>query len=62
MNAAGVILSLEECAILLPLLKKNEARLNTKERELLSKIEKNLYEHLSIADIEKYLGGTIEYS
>ena len=55
-------LGIEELLILFPLLKKNEAHLNAKERQLLVKIEKNLYEHLSIEDIETRLGGIIEYT
>ena len=62
MTESGVFLSLEELMVLFPLLKKSEALLNNKERRLLVKIEKNLYEHLSIAEIERYLGGTIEYT
>lgn len=58
----GFFLSLEELLVLFSLLKKNEAALSVKERQLLVKIEKNLYEHLSIADIESRLGGTVEYT
>jgi len=61
-SPAGFFLSLEELLILFPLLKKNEAGLSGKERQLLVKIEKKIYEHLSIADIESRLGGTIEYT
>ena len=62
MTSSGIFLSLEELMVLFPVLKKNEALLNNKERRLLVKIEKNLYEHLSISEIERYLGGTIEYT
>ena len=59
---SGVYLTLEELSILFPLLKKSEALLNNKERQILVKIEKKLYEHLSIADIENRLGGPVEYT
>ena len=52
-------LTLEELMVLLPLLKKNEANLSGKERQLLVKIEREVYEHLSIEEIETRLGGTI---
>ena len=48
--------------ILFPLLKKNETNLNLKERQLLVKIEKKLYEHLSIEEIENRLGGAIVWT
>ena len=46
---------MEELLILLPLLKKNEAYLSNKERQILVKIEKKLYEYLSIEEIESHL-------
>jgi hypothetical protein len=58
----GVFLSLDDLLVLLPLLKKNEAALNSKERQILLRMEKKLYDHLSIADIESRLGGPIEYA
>lgn len=61
-NDAGVYLSLDDLLVLLPLLKKNEDRLSGKERQLLVRIEKKLYEHLSIADIESRLGGSHGYA
>jgi len=60
--SAGINFTLEELLVLFSLLKKNEALLNAKERRLLVKIEKSLYEHLSIADIENRLGGAIGYA
>ena len=48
-------LTIDELLILLPLLKKNEEHLNVKERQILVKIEKALYEHLSIEEIEGHL-------
>ena len=60
-------LSLEELKTLFPLLKKNEDSLNSKERQILVKIERNLYENLSIDEIQRIeiegrLGGTIVYT
>ncbi|MCL1929238.1 MAG: hypothetical protein FWG07_10675 [Treponema sp.] len=52
-------LTLEELLVLFPLLKKNEALLNIKERQILVKLEKKLYEQLSIEEIEDRLGETI---
>ena len=52
-------LTMEELLILFPLLKKNEDLLTIKERQLLVKIEKELYKHLSIEEIEGRLGGAI---
>lgn len=53
---AGIFLTLEELLILFPLLKRNEALLHNAERQLLVKIEKQVYERLSIADLESRLG------
>ena len=50
-----MILTMEELLTLFPLLKKNEDLLSIKERQLLVKIEKELYEHLSIEEIEGHL-------
>ncbi|MCL1814945.1 MAG: hypothetical protein FWG27_03875 [Treponema sp.] len=58
----GIFFTLEELLVLFPLLKKNEPLLSDKERQMLVKIEKIIYEHLSIAEIESRLGGTIEYA
>ena len=52
-------LTLEELLVLFPLLKKNEALLNIKERQILVKLEKKLYEQLSIEEIENRLGEAI---
>jgi len=52
-------LTLEELLVLFPLLKKNEALLSIKERQILVKIEKKLYQQLSIEEIEDRLGGAI---
>ena len=61
-SAPGVFFTLEELLVLFPLLKKNEDLLSNNERQLLVKVEKTLYEHLSIADIESRFGGAIEYT
>ena len=50
-------LSLEELVLLFPIIKKNESYLSCQERQVLVKIEKILYEKLSIAEIESRLGG-----
>ena len=55
----SLTLTQEELMVLFPLLKKHEEHLNNKERQILVKIEKNMYEHLSIEEIEGRLGGTI---
>ena len=62
---AGVFLSLNDCAILFPRLKKNEPSLSVDERMLMLKIEKVLYGNLSISEIEELLNkgiGTSNYS
>ena len=56
----GIFLALDELLVLFLLLKKNEALLSSKERQLLVKMEKTLYEHLSISEIESHLGGALE--
>jgi len=60
--STGINFTQEELLVLFSLLKKSEARLNAKERQILVKIERTLYEHLSIADIESRLGGTVGYA
>ena len=62
LSKPGIFINMEELLVLFPLLKKNEDRLSGKERQILVKIEKELYEHLSIAEIEARLGGSIEYT
>lgn len=59
---AGVFFILEDLVTLFPLFKKNEAFLTVKERQLFSKIEKILYENLSIGEIESFLGEQNENS
>ena len=53
--AAGVFLTLNDCTILFPRLKENEPLLSEKERRLLHRIEKVLYENLSIREMEELL-------
>ena len=52
-------LTIEELLVLFPLLKKNEEHLTGKERSILVKMEKTIYEHLSVEEIEGRLGGAI---
>ena len=52
-----LFLSLEELLLLFPVIKKNESHLSNQERRVLVKIEKILYEKMSIAEIENRLGG-----
>lgn len=51
----GVFLTLDDCVILFPRLKENEASLSNEERLILLKIEKILYGSLSIEEIETLL-------
>jgi hypothetical protein len=48
----GIVLTLEECKTLFPRLKGLENTLLAPEREILLKMEKVLYEHLSIQEVE----------
>jgi hypothetical protein len=48
----GLFLSLEELCLLFPKLKKNEAHLDVSERALLLRMERVLYENLSIQELE----------
>ena len=59
-SAPGLFLSLDELGAIFPRLKRNESLLTPGERRILSRMEKVLYEHLSVADIETRLGGTFE--
>jgi hypothetical protein len=57
----GAFLSLGELIAIFPRLKRDEDHLTVSERQVLSKIERTLYEHLSIQEIEgmgKEPGGT----
>jgi hypothetical protein len=57
----GLFLTLEELSVLFPWIKKNEAFMDVRERQLLSRIERTLYEHLSIEEIENRLRGSAGY-
>jgi hypothetical protein len=48
----GLFLSLEELRSLFPRLKKSEAQLDISERALLLRMERVLYENLSIQELE----------
>jgi hypothetical protein len=50
-----VVLTLEDCKTLFPRLKGLENTLSAPERDILLKIEKVLYGHLSVRDIENLL-------
>ncbi|GHV84975.1 hypothetical protein AGMMS50230_05830 [Spirochaetia bacterium] len=50
-------LSLDEIKAVFPRLKQNEPFLGDGERQVLWRMEKTLYEHLSLAEIENSLGG-----
>jgi hypothetical protein len=54
-NSAGLFLTLEELSALFPWLQKNEDRMDIRERQVLNRIERTLYEHLSIDEIENQL-------
>ncbi|MDR2071995.1 MAG: hypothetical protein LBP60_00990 [Spirochaetaceae bacterium] len=60
----GAFFSLEELLAIFPRLKQSEDTLSVPERSFLYRVEKTLYQHLSIQDIEKSiahtLGGSIE--
>jgi hypothetical protein len=60
----GAFFSLEELLAIFPRLKQSEEILTVPERSFLRRVEKTLYQHLSIQDIEKSiahrLGGFIE--
>jgi hypothetical protein len=54
-DEAGVFLSLDDLKTVFPFLKKEEKFFSPEERDVFLKIEKKLYEHLSIEEIEKLL-------
>jgi hypothetical protein len=51
----GILLAPEDCKILFSLLKRHENALLAPERDILLRIERILYGHLSIQDIENLL-------
>jgi len=60
-RAEGLFLTLEELSVIMPWLQKNEEKLGVRERQILNRMERILYEHLSIEDIEKYVRGSAGY-
>jgi hypothetical protein len=55
LQEAGVFISLEELAAIFPRLKQGEGGMNREERRVLTKLEKALYEYLSVEEAEKLL-------
>ena len=51
----GVFLTLNDCTVLFPGLKKNESSLSKDERIIMLKMEKVLYRNLSIREMEELL-------
>jgi hypothetical protein len=60
-NAEGLFFSNEELEVIFPFIKKDEAHLDLKGRQILTRIERILYNHLSIEDIENRLRGSGGY-
>jgi len=60
-TGVGIFLTMEELAVIFPRLKKNEAKLDFKERQVLGRMEKVLYKNLSIEEIENHLRGSVGY-
>lgn len=60
-NERGVFFSMEELAVIFPIVKKNESFLDLRGRQVLNRIERILYDHLSIEDIENRLRGSGGY-
>jgi hypothetical protein len=56
----GSFLKLEELLVIFPLLKKLEDRLTAPEYAVLNHVEKILYDHLSVQEIESRLENPIE--
>jgi len=57
----GIFLTVEDLSLLFSSLKKNEAHLNLRERQVLNRIERLLYKNLSIEEIENRLRGSVGY-
>ena len=51
----GVFLTLNDCKILFPRLKKSESSLSKDERVIILKMEKVLYRNLSVEEMEELL-------
>jgi len=56
---AGIFLTLNECSVLFPRLKRNESSLSVKESAVMLRIEKYLYENLSISEMEELFEGAL---
>ena len=52
---AGIFLTLNDCTVLFPRLKKNESFLSKEERLVFLRMEKVLYGNLSIREMEELL-------
>jgi hypothetical protein len=52
---AGVFIGLRELMTIFPRIKQEEAVMNSEERQVLMKMEKTLYEHLSVEKVEELL-------
>jgi len=60
-KSGGFFLTMEELSAIVPWLQKNEEHLGVRERQILNRMERFLYEHLSIEEIEKYIRGSAGY-
>jgi len=61
-KSGGLFLTLEELSAIVPWLQKNEEHLGVRERQILNRMERILYEYLSIEEIEKYVRGPAGYA
>ena len=52
---AGIFLTLNDCTVLFPRLKKDESSLSKEERMIFLRLEKVLYGNLSIREMEELL-------
>ncbi|MDR2211061.1 MAG: hypothetical protein LBO65_06280 [Spirochaetaceae bacterium] len=59
-NRRGAFFNIEELRAIFPRLKRDEDALSAPERSFLYRVEKTLYQHLSVQEIESTLGGSIE--
>ncbi|MDR1107546.1 MAG: hypothetical protein LBL19_00765 [Spirochaetaceae bacterium] len=60
METAEAFLKLEDLLTIFPLLKNREDRLTVSEYAVLNQIEKILYDHLSVQEIESRLENPVE--
>jgi hypothetical protein len=56
LQEAGVFISLGELTAIFPRIKRGERDMNREELRVLTKLEKALYEYLSVEEAEKLLG------